>query len=219
MAEFPAGHRVTGLSTCCRRCIASGSRGRRVPGLIDRKLRAVWQADCRKEPPTLIGDISCHLDALAPQFGEGGLDVITHEVELVPALAVSWMNRELGRGQSEDEPASSRVCRRHAEHAGEERADLLSFRGEDDCMHTSDHAAILAARSGSPTPAAAAHLSRSQSPVRARQLLVASSVPAGMIGTWCLMPYRTRMLAWCAAVAGFSVVPVSPASVVAGDGR
>jgi hypothetical protein len=32
-------------------------------------------------------------------------------------------------------------------------------------MHTSDHAATLAARPGSPTPGAAAHVSRNQAPV------------------------------------------------------
>jgi len=73
------------------------------------------------------------------------MDVFTHEVKLMTALAVSGMNRELGRGQREDEPAFSRVSRRHAENVGEERTDLLGFRGEDDGMHTSDHAAILAA--------------------------------------------------------------------------
>jgi len=116
-----------------------------VPGFIDREFRAVWQADGRKESPALIGDIPCHLGAPALQFGQGGLDVVTHEIKLMTAPAVSWMNRELGRGQGEDEPASPRVCRRHAENVGEERADLLGFGGEDDGMHTGDHAAILAA--------------------------------------------------------------------------
>jgi hypothetical protein len=70
-----------------------------VPGFIDRKFRAIWQADGREESPALIGDILCHLGALALQFGEGGLDVFTHEVKLMTAFAVSGMNRELGRGQ------------------------------------------------------------------------------------------------------------------------
>ena len=116
-----------------------------MPGLIDGKLRAVRQADCRKKPPALVGDISCHLGSLAPQFGEGGLDIVTHEVKLVMTVTVSWMNRELGRRQSEDEPASARVDRRHAEYVREERTDLLSFGGEHDRMHSGDHAAILAA--------------------------------------------------------------------------
>jgi len=60
------------------------------------------------------------------------------------ALAVGWMNRKLGWGQSEDEPASARVCRGHAEYVREERTDLLSLRGEHDRMYSGDHDAILA---------------------------------------------------------------------------
>jgi hypothetical protein len=67
-----------------------------VPGLIDRKLRAVWQAYRREKPPSLVRDIPCHFDSFAPQFGEGGLDVVTHEIELVMALTVNWMNCKLG---------------------------------------------------------------------------------------------------------------------------
>ena len=115
-----------------------------MPGLVDGKLRAVGQADGGKKPPALIGDIPCHLHSLAPQLGQGGLDVVSHEVELVMALAVGWMNGKLGWGQSEDEPASARVCRGHAEYIREERADLLGLRGEHDCMYSGDHAAILA---------------------------------------------------------------------------
>jgi hypothetical protein len=33
-----------------------------------------------------------------PQLGQGGLNVVTHEVELVMACTVSWMNGKLGRG-------------------------------------------------------------------------------------------------------------------------
>src|SRR5271154_955251 len=98
----------------------SGSKGRRVPGFVDRQLRAVWQADCREQPPALVGDIPCHLDSLVPQLGEGGPDVVAHEVELVMARTVSWMNREFGRGQREDEPASARIRRRHVQHVCEE---------------------------------------------------------------------------------------------------
>ena len=34
-----------------------------------------------------------HLDALASQFGEGGLDVVTHQVQLVLAVPVGRMYR------------------------------------------------------------------------------------------------------------------------------
>ena len=77
--------------------------------LINSKLRAVRQADRGQKPPALIRDITCHFDSLASQLGQGGLNVVTHEVELVMACTVSWVNGKLGRGQSENEPASARV--------------------------------------------------------------------------------------------------------------
>jgi hypothetical protein len=116
-----------------------------VPRLVDGQLRAVWQADRRKKPPALIGDIPRHLGSLGRELGESGLDVVAHEIELVTALAVSWMDSELGWGKSENGPASAGVYRGHAEDVCEERTDLLSFRGEHDGMYSSNHAAILAA--------------------------------------------------------------------------
>jgi hypothetical protein len=124
----------------------SGWVRRRMPGLVDGKLRAVWQADGRDEPPALIGDVPGHLGALALQLGEGGLNVVTHEVKLVTACTIGWMNGKLGRGESENEPASACVDRRQARHIREECAELLSFGGEHNRMYSGDHAAILAAR-------------------------------------------------------------------------
>ena len=82
-----------------------------MPGLIDGEFRAVRQADCRKKPPALIGDIPRHFGSPGCQFGERVLDVVTHEVELVMALTVSRMDSKLGWGKGENEPASARVCR------------------------------------------------------------------------------------------------------------
>ena len=59
-----------------------------MPGLIDREFPAVRQADCRQQPPPLIGDVARHFDAFGPQLGQGGLDVVTHQVQLVPPVAV-----------------------------------------------------------------------------------------------------------------------------------
>ena len=45
------------------------------------------------------------------------MDVVAHQVELVMAFTVGWVNGKLGRGQGEDKPASACVYRRQAEHA------------------------------------------------------------------------------------------------------
>jgi hypothetical protein len=114
-----------------------------MPGFINSKLRAVRQADRGQKPPALIRDVTCHLDPLAPQLGQGGLNVVTHEVELVMAWTVGWVNGKLGRGQSENKPASARVRRWHAQYVCEERARLRGIRGKHDRMYSRDHTAIL----------------------------------------------------------------------------
>jgi len=63
-------------------------KGRRMPGLVDGKLRAVWQADCREKPLALIGETPGHSNALAVQHSEACLNVVTQEVELVMARTV-----------------------------------------------------------------------------------------------------------------------------------
>jgi hypothetical protein len=112
--------------------------------LVDREFPAVWQADRRQEPPSLIGDITRHLDAFGLQLGEGGMNVVTHQIKLVAAVAVSRMNSQLGRRQREDEPAAARVDRAQVQHVGEERTHLHRVRSEDDRVHASDHAPSLA---------------------------------------------------------------------------
>ena len=114
-----------------------------MPGLINSKLRAVRQADRGQKPPALIRYVTCHFDSLAPQLGQGGLNVVTHEVELVMACTVSWVNGKLGRGQSENEPASARVSRWHAQYVCEERAHLRGIWGKHDGMYSRNHTAIL----------------------------------------------------------------------------
>jgi hypothetical protein len=116
-----------------------------MPWLIESKLRAVREADRREESPALVGDIPRHFDSLAPQLVKGGPDVVTHEVKLVAALPVGWMNREFSWRQGENEPPSPRIGRRHAEDVAEEPANLLRLGREHDCVHPGDHAVILAA--------------------------------------------------------------------------
>jgi hypothetical protein len=52
-----------------------------MPGLIDGKFRAVGQADRREKSAALIRDVLGHVNSLASRVGEGGLDVIAHEIK------------------------------------------------------------------------------------------------------------------------------------------
>ena len=78
-------------------------------GLVDGKFFAVWQADCGQQAPALIGDIARHLYSFTAQFSERGMDVVTHQVKLVAAVAVSRMHSQFGGRQGENKPAATRV--------------------------------------------------------------------------------------------------------------
>src|SRR5438552_14183756 len=123
---------------------AAGSVRRRMLGLVDGKLRAVGQADRGHQAPALVGDLLRDLGSPGPQFGEGGVDVIAHQVELVAAFPVGGMNRQFSGRQREDEPASARADAGQADHVREEIADLLRLGREHDRVHPVNHALILA---------------------------------------------------------------------------
>jgi hypothetical protein len=112
--------------------------------LVEGKFRAVRKADGRDKPPAAVGGFPGHVDSLAPEVGERGLDVVAHQIELVVAGAFGGVDGEFGWRQGEDQPASARVHRRHAKDVREERTDLLGLRREHDCVQPGDHVAILA---------------------------------------------------------------------------
>ncbi len=62
-----------------------------------------------RSPPSLVGDLLRHFDSLVPKLGQRDLDVITHQIELVPVFPVSGMDSNLSRRQSKNKPASTRV--------------------------------------------------------------------------------------------------------------
>ena len=121
----------------------SGVKWRTVPGLIDGQLSAIGEADRGKQPPALVRDVARHFDPFVAQFRERGVDVVAHEVELMPAVSVGRVHGQFGGRQREDEPAAARVGRRQAKHVREERSHLLGLWREHDRMNTVDHAVIL----------------------------------------------------------------------------
>ena len=126
--------------------LAGARQWRRVPGLIDGELPAVRQPDRRQQTPALVGDVAGHLDTFRPQFGQRGVDVIAHQVELMVTGHIRpWVHGQFGRRQREDKPAATRVHRRQVQHVGEERPHPLSVRREDDRMYPGDHVLSLAA--------------------------------------------------------------------------
>ena len=124
--------------------LADAGQWRRMPGLIDGELPAVRQPDGRQQTPALVGDVASHLDTFRPQFGQRGVDVVAHQVELMVTRPVGRVYGQFGRRQREDEPAAARVDRPQVQHVGDELAHLLGVRGVDDRVHSGDHVPSLA---------------------------------------------------------------------------
>jgi transcriptional regulator with XRE-family HTH domain len=110
-----------------------------MPRLVQPEFTAARQPDRRHEAEPLIADGPGDVDALGLQLSDGRVDVVAHEVELVPAGLVRGMGCQLSRRQSEDQPPVSGVGERQLEHVSEKRAILLRIRRENQCMDSRDH--------------------------------------------------------------------------------
>jgi hypothetical protein len=115
-----------------------------VLGLVQRKLARAGDPHPGDQTEPLVAGRLGELDALGGQFAHGPLDVVTHQVELVSARPVGRVDPELRRRQREDEPAASRVHRRVLQHVPEERTGRVGLPGEDQGVHSGDHAGTLA---------------------------------------------------------------------------
>jgi hypothetical protein len=62
--------------------------------LIQPKLAAAGESDCRDRPETLVADGPGDVDSLGSQFGNGAVNVVAHEVELVLAALFGRMGRQ-----------------------------------------------------------------------------------------------------------------------------
>ena len=72
-----------------------------MPRLIDPKLPAAWERELRQYPPPLVVHGPA-LDTMLPHRRYEGLDVISHQIELVHVVLLGRMHGNLGRRQSKD---------------------------------------------------------------------------------------------------------------------
>src|ERR1017187_2440498 len=126
---------------------------KRVPGLVEHHLARVRDSQHRGQPESGRRDAASEFRALGPEFGDGLLDVVAHEADLM-VLAGRWgtaarwgrVHAKLGRAGAEDEPAVMHVDVRPAENITEERARRLGILGIDKGVDRGDHAASLGGR-------------------------------------------------------------------------
>jgi hypothetical protein len=77
--------------------------------LVQPELAAARQSDGGREPEALVADRPGDLDPFGFQVGDGRLDVIAHEVELVLAALFGRVGRQLRGWQTEDQPAAAGI--------------------------------------------------------------------------------------------------------------
>jgi len=102
----------------------------RVQWLVDRQLRAAGRGHHRYAPPPLIADRPEGCAGVA-EPGDGGRQVIAHQVQLVTGLFCR-MDRDLGGRKSKDEPAAASVDRRPVQGVAQEVPRWLDSRGEEE---------------------------------------------------------------------------------------
>jgi hypothetical protein len=80
-----------------------------VRGLVQADLARTWDPQSGDPAPTLLLDPTRERGAPGLELADRCLEVVTHEVDLVSACrAAVGVHRQLGWGQLEYEPASSR---------------------------------------------------------------------------------------------------------------
>jgi hypothetical protein len=57
-----------------------------------------------------------------------GLHIVDHEIDFVFTAILGWMDRDLGRGQREDQPAVSHIDMWQAEHIAKEGTISIGVR-------------------------------------------------------------------------------------------
>ena len=97
------------------------------------------KSDRGEQSKAFVADRAAELDSLSLELGNGRMDVVAHEIELVATGLVSRVSGELSGWEGEDEPAVMRVNPWELEDVPEEGAELLGILRVDDRVNAEDH--------------------------------------------------------------------------------
>ena len=112
-------------------------------GLIQAELSAARKGDCTGSAPAYLADGFGKLDALLSELLDGLLDVLTHEVEIVPGRPVGRMDRDLSRRKRENEPPSASINFVACKDFLQDSPGLFRGPGIDKRMCAVDHCSCL----------------------------------------------------------------------------
>src|SRR3954452_25451174 len=110
-----------------------------MPRLVQRHLAPTGNLERSGEPPPLLGNLTCELDAFALQIRGGRVEVVAHQVELMVSTLVGRVARKLCGRKREDEQTSTRIERVESERVAEEHTSTLCVVSKDDGVNAGDH--------------------------------------------------------------------------------
>src|SRR2546425_1011528 len=113
------------------------SQRRWMPRLVDTELASSGEPDSGYRTPSCFLYLRT-MDAFAPKRRYLGLQVATHEQELVSVVSFGGMNSHLGGRKGEDQPAVARIHRRESKDVSEEGAISGRVLAVDDYVGTKD---------------------------------------------------------------------------------
>src|SRR3954453_17595219 len=77
--------------------------------LVDSDIATAGQSEPGQPSPPLLGDLLSEIDALRLQIPHRDVDVVAHEVQLVPGGTVGGVHGQLRGRQLENQPATTSV--------------------------------------------------------------------------------------------------------------
>jgi hypothetical protein len=86
-----------------------------------------------------VADRAAELDSLALELRDGRVDVVAHQIELVPIRLVSGVSGEFRRRQGEDQPAAPRVDGWEPKRVSKQGTDRLRILREYDHVGAGNH--------------------------------------------------------------------------------
>src|SRR5579864_3732514 len=107
--------------------------------LVQAKFGAAGEGDGGDETEAGIGDWAAEFYAAFFEVGDGGIDVVAHEIEPVVAFLLCRVHADFGGREAEDEPAVACVDVGEFESVPEECAYFFGVVGVDQSVGAGDH--------------------------------------------------------------------------------
>ena len=109
---------------------------------VDTQPASAGQGELDQTAPPHVLDLAAG-DAAVGHVGDQRVDVVAHQVDLVPAVVLGRMHGDLRRRETEDEPAVADVDVGQLDDVPEKGPIGVGVRAEDHCVGTVDHLGLL----------------------------------------------------------------------------